>query len=160
MSDLTRFLDAQDLHGSYDSARAELERGRKTTHWIWWVFPQIRLGTSENSVKFAIGDRAEVLAWLDHPVLGPRYRECLALVEGHVLSPGHPTDSDEVAARLRRVMGSGIDASKFLSSITLFAEVARITGVHGDVVATADRFFAAGLPACPATLDAIVRGEI
>jgi len=71
---LERFLRAQDNGSSYEHALAELKAGRKTGHWIWWVFPQLRgLGTSENSTYYGIDDYAEAKAYLCHPILGQRY---------------------------------------------------------------------------------------
>jgi uncharacterized protein (DUF1810 family) len=75
MSDLARFLDAQE--GDYDRALAEIRRGRKTSHWMWYVFPQLRgLGQSAMSQRYAIGSLEEARAYLDHPVLGRRLIEC------------------------------------------------------------------------------------
>jgi len=71
---LERFLRAQDNGSSYERALAELKAGRKTGHWIWWVFPQLKgLGTSENSTYYGIDDDAEAKAYLCHPILGQRY---------------------------------------------------------------------------------------
>ena len=73
--DLERFVDAQA--GSYDRALAELRAGRKTGHWMWWVFPQVAgLGMSDTSRAYAVADLAEARAYLRHDVLGPRLREC------------------------------------------------------------------------------------
>ena len=74
--DLQRFVAAQDFAGTYDQATAELRRGRKTGHWIWFVFPQIAgLGHSPTSQMYAISSLAEAQAYLQHPVLGPRLKE-------------------------------------------------------------------------------------
>lgn len=73
--DLQRFVDAQE--GSYDRALAELYAGRKRSHWIWYVFPQIAgLGISSTSKAYAISGLPEARAYLEHPVLGPRLVEC------------------------------------------------------------------------------------
>ena len=111
---LERFLKAQEK--SYDGALAELKAGRKTGHWIWWVFPQLRgLGTSEYSVFYGLADQAEAKAYLEHPVLGVRYRECVAVVHRHLCEGG--------VAPLT-LMGSEIDVVKLRSSLELFLKVA------------------------------------
>jgi uncharacterized protein (DUF1810 family) len=77
--DLQRFVAAQQ--GVYEQARAELRDGMKRSHWMWFVFPQIRgLGFSAMSRRYAIASVEEAAAYLEHPVLGPRLRECTALV--------------------------------------------------------------------------------
>src|SRR6476469_2900823 len=79
--DLERFVDAQDANGTYDRVLDELRRGRKTSHWMWFVFPQIAgLGYSATSRRFAISSLDEAKAYLEHPVLGPRLRECAGIV--------------------------------------------------------------------------------
>ena len=111
---LSRFLKAQEK--TYADALAELKAGRKRGHWIWWVFPQMRgLGTSEYSVYYGIIDEAEALAYMQHPVLGARYRECVALVHGH-LCQGRV---DPLT-----LMGSEVDVMKLRSSLKLFLRVA------------------------------------
>jgi len=113
---LERFVEAQDVDGSYDRALAELKAGRKAGHWIWWVFPQLKgLGMSERSIFYGLCDEAEALAYLDHPVLGARYRECVGVVHGH-LCQGR-------AAPLA-LMGSEVDVLKLHSSLELFLRVA------------------------------------
>ena len=107
---LQRFVDAQKP--IYEQVRAELERGRKVTHWMWFIFPQIEgLGQSEMARRFAISSRAEAIAYLDHPVLGANLRECTDLV-------------NRVKGRSIDDIFGGIDAMKFRSSMTLFAQVA------------------------------------
>jgi uncharacterized protein (DUF1810 family) len=105
--DLERFVTAQD-GGTYEAALGELRGGRKRTHWMWFVFPQIAgLGISPTSQRFAIPGLAEARAYLAHPVLGPRLVEAaraLTELEG----------SDPVA-----VLGP-VDAQKLRSSMTLF----------------------------------------
>jgi uncharacterized protein (DUF1810 family) len=109
---LERFVQAQEK--SYEGALAELKAGRKTGHWIWWVFPQMRgLGTSEYSVFYGLADEAEVAAYMQHPVLGARYRECVALVHGH-LCQGRV---DPLV-----LMGSEVDVMKLRSSLGLFVK--------------------------------------
>lgn len=106
--DLARFVDAQDTHGTYEQALAELRNGRKTGHWMWFVFPQVAgLGSSPTSVRYAIGSIDEARAYLAHQVLGPRLLESV-----HALL--NLQGSDPVA-----VLG-GIDARKLQSSMTLF----------------------------------------
>ena len=109
--DLGRFVEAQAC--SYDAAIGELRSGRKRTHWIWYILPQLRgLGTSQMSTRYGLESLAEARAYLAHPVLGTRLRECV-----HTLNslPG----SDAVA-----VLG-GIDAVKLRSCLTVFAEASR-----------------------------------
>jgi uncharacterized protein (DUF1810 family) len=105
---LQRFVAAQDAGGTYARAVEELRRGRKTSHWMWFVFPQIAgLGHSQMSRVYAISSLDEASAYLQHPVLGPRLRECAAIVAG--LAAGSAED----------VFG-WIDAQKLRSSMTLF----------------------------------------
>lgn len=161
MNDLDDFETAQMNGAGYGSplstARDELVAGRKTSDWIWYVFPQILMGSSPLSRRFAIDDRQTVLAFLDHPVLGANYREMLGLVARHVLDERGDESAWEALVRL---MGKRVDAKKFISSITLFGEIARIDGRHLDITEQFDRFLAAGLRACSSTLDAIVRGDV
>lgn len=77
--DLGRFLQAQE--GDYEQALSEIESGRKRSHWIWYIFPQIDgLGSSSTSKRYAIKSLDEARAYLDHPILGPRLRECAEAV--------------------------------------------------------------------------------
>ena len=72
---LTRFVGAQE--GVFEQALAEIRAGRKRSHWMWYVFPQFKgLGSSPTSIQYAIGSAAEALAYLAHPILGPRLLEC------------------------------------------------------------------------------------
>ena len=110
---LERFVQAQEK--SYPVALAELKAGRKTGHWIWWIFPQLKgLGTSHNSTYYGLADEAEAKAYLQHPVLGDRYRECVEVVHGHLCK-----------GRLEplALMGSEIDVLKLRSSLELFLKV-------------------------------------
>ena len=78
---LERFVAAQNTAGTYDHAVDELRQGHKTSHWMWFVFPQIAgLGQSQMSRTYAIASLAEASAYLQHPVLGPRLLECAAIV--------------------------------------------------------------------------------
>lgn len=107
--DLERFVRAQDP--VFRAVEAELARGRKQTHWMWFVFPQITgLGSSAMSQRYAIGSRAEAKAYLAHPVLGARLIECTGLllaVQGRSINA---------------ILGAPDDA-KFRSSMTLFGAV-------------------------------------
>ena len=109
---LERFVAAQDGGGSYEQAVAELRAGAKVSHWMWFVFPQIAgLGLSALSRRFAISSLAEARAYLAHPVLGPRLRECARIVAG---TEGKTAE---------RIFGP-VDAMKLRSSMTLFAAAA------------------------------------
>lgn len=94
--DLQRFVDAQNP--VYDKVRSELRNGRKNSHWMWFIFPQIDgLGSSPMARKFAISSLAEAAAYLEHPILGPRLTECtrlVNLVEGRSIEQifGYPDD--------------------------------------------------------------------
>ena len=113
---LDRFLQAQAQDGSYDRALAELKAGRKTGHWIWWVFPQLKgLGSSHNSTYYGLADEAEARAYLEHPILGVRYRECVKIVHGHLCKDGRSPLA---------LMGSEADALKLRASLGLFRKVA------------------------------------
>jgi uncharacterized protein (DUF1810 family) len=106
--DLDRFVSAQDGGGTYERVLAELRAGLKRSHWIWFVFPQIDgLGRSPTARAYAIFSLAEARAYLEHPLLGPRLRECADALLG--------LESDDPVG----VMG-GIDAVKLRSSMTLF----------------------------------------
>lgn len=118
--DLARYVTAQDP--VYEQVCAELRAGRKRTHWMWFVFPQMKgLGSSPMAEKYAIGSREEAVAYLEHPVLGPRLRECTELVnrmEGRSLDQifGYPDDL------------------KFRSSMTLFAGATAENQVFKDAL--------------------------
>ena len=118
---LDRFVDAQ--RGVYDSAVRELRAGRKTSHWMWFVFPQIAgLGRSAMAQTYAIGSLEEARAYVEHPVLGARLRECAGILAGH---RGQSAEA---------ILG-GIDAIKLKSSMTLFARAAPEEAVFRDVLA-------------------------
>jgi len=107
---LERFVEAQAP--VFDAALAELAAGRKRSHWMWFVFPQLRgLGRSPTSEFFGIASAAEARAYLAHPLLGPRLEAALAALNG---SPGRS---------LGEVFGSPDDL-KFCSCMTLFAALA------------------------------------
>ncbi|HBH03381.1 MAG: hypothetical protein A2W08_17625 [Candidatus Rokubacteria bacterium RBG_16_73_20] len=119
MPDLDRFRRAQeDPHAGFAAALAELRAGRKTSHWIWYVFPQLAgLGRSPTATHFGLADAGEAAAYLRDPVLGPRLVEAVAAVHAHLT--GHRP------ARLQTLMGSHVDALKLVSCLTLFRHVAR-----------------------------------
>ena len=110
---LERFVRAQS--GVYEQVCVELRTGRKRTHWMWFIFPQIKgLGSSEMAVHYAISSIEEARAYLEHPVLGPRLRECAGIVvglEGRTVEQifGYPDDL------------------KFHSSMTLFSKASEIS---------------------------------
>ena len=107
---LARFVDAQN--GVYDQVMRELRAGRKESHWMWFVFPQIAgLGQSPTSVFYAISSLDEAEAYLAHPVLGPRLRECARAALA-------------VEGRSARQIFGAIDEMKFRSSMTLFMKAA------------------------------------
>jgi uncharacterized protein (DUF1810 family) len=111
---LARFIQAHEK--TYSGALAELKAGRKTGHWIWWIFPQLKgLGTSRNSTYYGLDDEDEARAYIQHPVLGARYRECVAVVHGH-LCQGRVTPSC--------LIGSEVDVLKLRSSLELFLKIA------------------------------------
>jgi uncharacterized protein (DUF1810 family) len=108
--DLQRFVAAQARN--YADAITELRRGRKTSHWMWYVFPQIAgLGSSAMAQTYAIGSLDEARAYLAHPVLGPRLRECVAAVQA-------------VEGRSAHVIFGSPDDMKLRSSLTLFTAAA------------------------------------
>jgi len=110
--DLERFVAAQDSGGTYERALRELRAGRKTSHWMWFVFPQVAgLGHSPMARQYAISSLEEARAYLAHPVLGARLRECAeALLAAQDRSA-------------REILGD-VDALKLRSSMTLFARAA------------------------------------
>jgi uncharacterized protein (DUF1810 family) len=123
---LERFVQAQDAGGTYSRAVAELRQGRKVSHWMWFVFPQIAgLGQSATSKRFAIASLAEARAYLRHPVLGPRLLECASIV----------AQLEDRSAE--RIFG-GIDARKLHSSMTLFLRAAPEEAVFAQVL---DQYF-------------------
>lgn len=123
--DLERFVSAQ-AGGTYERALAELRRGRKTSHWIWFVFPQIvGLGRSATAVRYALSGLAQARAYLRHPILGPRLREA-----SRVVAEGPAPSADQLLG--------GIDAVKLRSSMTLFAVAGPDEPVFGAVL---DRYF-------------------
>ena len=107
---LNRFLEAQ--RPVYDQVLWELRSGLKMTHWIWFIFPQIKgLGTSAMSRQYSISSLEEAMAYLDHHILGPRLLECATLV------------TDVSDRTIKRILGP-TDCEKFRSSMTLFSRAA------------------------------------
>lgn len=104
---LKRFVTAQE--GTYEQALAEIRRGSKCSHWMWYIFPQIGgLGKSAAAQHFAIRSLAEAQEYLAHPLLGSRYEECVNALQ------------DLVGTSAEQVLGP-VDALKLRSSLTLFA---------------------------------------
>ncbi len=128
--DLDRFVTAQDDGATFDRAVTELRAGRKRTHWMWFIFPQLYgLGQSPTSRHFGIRSLAEAGAYRAHPILGPRLIACAGIVAA---GPG---------ATAVEIFG-GIDAVKLHSSMSLFAQAAPDEAIFTRVL---DRFFG-GLP--------------
>jgi uncharacterized protein (DUF1810 family) len=126
--DLERFVAAQE--GVYESALAELRAGRKTGHWMWFVFPQIQgLGISAMSQRYAVASLDEARAYVDHPVLGQRLAQC-----ARVLIDLGGNDAEAIFG--------GIDAVKLRSSMTLFARAVGDDSIYDGVL---DQYFG-GVP--------------
>ncbi|HPG22354.1 MAG TPA: DUF1810 domain-containing protein [Amaricoccus sp.] len=138
-TDLDRFVAAQDA--VWPAVAAELAAGRKATHWMWFVFPQIAgLGRSATAIRFALADIGEARAYLAHPVLGPRLRDATRAMLHH-------------AGTAPEAILGGIDALKFRSSMTLFAAADPDEPLFPAALAT----FYGGAPD-PATLRLLGRG--
>jgi uncharacterized protein (DUF1810 family) len=121
---LSRFVEAQS--GDYDRALAEIRNGRKRSHWMWYVFPQVAgLGFSGMSRRYAISSREEARAYLGHPLLGPRLEACFEAVLG-------------VQGRTAHAIFGSPDDLKLRSSATLFAAVSEPGSVFQQVI---DRYF-------------------
>ena len=132
--DAERFLSAQAQ--AWEAARAELAAGRKESHWMWFVFPQIRgLGRSSTTEHYGLDGTADAAAYLRHPVLGPRLVEAAHLV---LINSGHPAE---------RILGP-VDALKLRSCATLFSRVPEAPDVFEAVL----RSFYDGRP-CERTLE-------
>ena len=123
---LRRFELAHDEHDTYARAVSELRAGRKQSHWMWFVFPQLAgLGHSSMSKAYAISSLEEARAYLRHPVLGPRLVECALIL------------TQLSGSTAEAILGS-VDAQKLRSSMTLFAIAAPDESVFQDVL---DRYF-------------------
>jgi uncharacterized protein (DUF1810 family) len=134
--DLTRFIEAQNSGNAYESAIRELRAGRKLTHWMWFVFPQVAgLGRSATSRYFAIRSLGEARAFMRHPVLGPRLAECAQILA-------------DLAERDAVSIFGEVDAQKLHSSLTLFAHAAPDVPIFERLI---DRFF--GGTQDPSTLE-------
>lgn len=104
---LDHFLETQNP--IYDQVLEELRNGRKESHWMWFIYPQLKgLGTSPMSVRYAIDDEKQAKEYWEHPILGKRLRECFELVENSGKSPEQ--------------IFSPIDALKYRSSKALFSQ--------------------------------------
>lgn len=122
--DLQRFVDAQGP--VYDTVLGELNGGRKRSHWMWFVFPQLRgLGSSPTAVRYAISSIDEARAYLSHEVLGPRLRECAGVVA-------------RIDGRTAEEIFGWPDDMKLRSSMTLFA---RAADDNADFVAVLEKFY-------------------
>jgi uncharacterized protein (DUF1810 family) len=133
--DLDRFVDAQDH--AYDGVLQELRRGRKTGHWIWFIFPQIAgLGRSAMSQRFSIASLDEARAYLAHPILGTRLHECASAI---LATDGRTADE---------IFGP-LDAMKLRSSMTLFQRAAPDDPAFAQVL---ERFFDGSADAATDTL--------
>jgi len=120
---LRRFVEAQDEGATYERALAELRAGRKRTHWMWFVFPQLAgLGRSATAQRYAIGSLDEARAYLAHPPLGERLRACV----GALLSLPPDTSAAEILG--------AVDALKLRSSMTLFHRAAPHEPLFAEVL--------------------------
>jgi uncharacterized protein (DUF1810 family) len=144
-SDLERFHDG--YRSDFDQALSEINRGRKSSHWMWFMFPQVTgLGSSPTAALYAIRDRAEAEAFLNDSALGPGYRTLVDAVWQQVIGRG---------VTVRELFGRP-DDHKLVSSLTLFAGIASDLGDEWALtVAKAaevlDRAESQGLPRCPTT---------
>jgi uncharacterized protein (DUF1810 family) len=121
MQNLARFREAQDApHAGFTVALRELQAGRKTSHWIWYVFPQLAgLGRSSTAVHYGLAGAEEAADYLRDQVLGERLIAAAAVVRTHL------ADAKARPVRLEDLMGSEIDALKLVSCMTLFRRVAK-----------------------------------
>jgi len=143
MDDLSRFHEAQET--SFPLALIELNAGRKTSHWMWYIFPQLRgLGRSETARHYGIADIDEARAYLEDPLLHQRLEACVDAVLAH---------ADE---RPETIMGT-VDALKLRSSATLFALAGEDSDTGAKMRAILDVFYG-GLP-CPLTLKLLEKAE-
>ena len=118
MTDLTRFVFAHEE--KFDSALLELETGQKTSHWMWYIFPQmIGLGTSEMSIKYAITDESEAIGYLQNSLLFDHLAAVTKAIHRHVVVMNE---------RVLYILGSDIDVIKLKSSLRLFSPLAKQLG--------------------------------
>jgi uncharacterized protein (DUF1810 family) len=135
--DLIRFVRAQE--GTYDQALSELKLGRKQSHWMWWIFPQLDgLGFSPITKRYSIKSEDEARAYLAHPILGPRLIECAEAI----VSEGKSA---------RNILGSPDDL-KLKSCATLFAQVSAPGTVFEQIL---EKFYSGERD--PATLGLLTR---
>lgn len=156
MSGIGRFFAAQD-GGEFEAALAEITSAQKVGHWIWYVFPQLAgLGLSRMSQAYGIRDRAEAVEYLHDPVLRSRLETITAIAAKHTRA-GLPVE---------RLMGSAIDATKLVSSLTLFGTVAHELETSGEprfapFAKLAEEILTAaesqGYPRCRYTLERLAR---
>ncbi len=139
-TNIERFVEAQARN--YTDAEAEISAGRKQTHWMWYIYPQLRsLGRSGTAYFYGITGLPEATAYLSHPVLGPRLVHMNELILKH-----HEETAEEILGP--------VDGLKLRSSATLFAAVPSVSEVFSKVL---DVFYA-GVP-CDLTLDALSKGD-
>ena len=124
MESIERFITAQDSpYQGYETALSEIREGRKNSHWIWYIFPQLRgLGQSSNSYFYGIENTEEAKSYLAHPILGSRLQEITRALLTH-------TDKD-----IRVIMGGHTDAMKLLSSMTLFESISQEGNIFSEVI--------------------------
>jgi uncharacterized protein (DUF1810 family) len=126
MYDLERFVMAQER--DYNTALTELQAGRKTNHWIWYIFPQLEtLGYSERAKYFGISCSDEAIAYMNHPILGPRYLKCIAALMKHRSLP------------VEDIMGGDVDAKKLTAIIHEAPVLARGAMFEGPLLLDAHR---------------------
>lgn len=162
--DLDRFLAAQaDLDDGFDTALRELQAGRKRSHWIWYILPQLDgLGQSSMARRYGLRGIDEAVAFLKHPVLRARLLAVVEAIAGQLVQTRPP--------RLDTLMGSAIDARKLVSSMTVFEAVAeRLAAAHPEqpeyrILATHARQVLnearrQDLPPCAFTIDCLGRPQ-
>jgi len=159
MEGLDRFKAAQaHARSGIDNALAELRRGRKTSHWIWYIFPQLGgLGYSHMAQLYGLRDLNEACAYLEDPQLRENYLSAIAAVEEQIFHHGNS---------IIHLMGGQIDTLKLVSSLTLFREAAlrvaaqagadnALTGLAGACERILNAAARDGFPQCPVTLSLV-----
>ena len=137
-SHLSRFVEAQDrsLHGGksqFDQALGELRNGEKRSHWIWFIFPQLKgLGYSPMASLYGIKGLAEAVEYLEHPILSKRLEESFQVVLNQLVSPS--SASSLLAANVDRLMGGRTDAVKLVSCATLFRSASKSPSLSSSEV--------------------------
>lgn len=151
---LSRFYAAQrDPHAGFSQALRELQSGQKKSHWIWYIFPQLRgLGTSALCRKYALMDLDEAASYVRDEYLRTNYMSALSAIRHHL----------KRGVRLEHLMGSALDAQKFVSSITLFTRATEaagrtspelVTGLRQSLLETRILLFSQGYDECHRTLE-------